>query len=154
MTGTRDDALVALGIAAADEGRASAHGTAVALDGAGLLILGPSGSGKSGTAASLMALGAGLVADDLVVLAAVEGGVALSAPATAPAAIELRGIGITPVSLAGPAPLRGVLWLGPSPARLPEPEKVSLLGHAVPIARHPAHSDLPAKAALWLRSLG
>lgn len=40
------------------------HASCVALDGRGLLILGPSGSGKSALALELMALGADLVADD------------------------------------------------------------------------------------------
>ena len=40
------------------------HATTIALDGAGLLILGPSGSGKSSLALQLMAAGAVLVADD------------------------------------------------------------------------------------------
>ena len=40
------------------------HATCVAVDGRGLLILGPSGSGKSALALQLIALGAQLVADD------------------------------------------------------------------------------------------
>ncbi len=44
------------------------HASCVAFGGAGVLILGPSGSGKSALALALMGLGAALVADDRVLL--------------------------------------------------------------------------------------
>ena len=46
------------------------HATTVALAGQGVLILGPSGSGKSGLALQLMAMGAELVADDRTIVTA------------------------------------------------------------------------------------
>ena len=151
-----DEGLAALGVRMASAGQASAHGTGVALGGRGLLILGPSGAGKSGTAAALVAQGARLVADDLVRLEAGPDGITMLPPRPsddAGAPIELRGIGLAWAPAAGPATLHGLLWLGPSRARLPAPEHVALLGHAVPIARHPAHRDLPGKVALWLAGL-
>ena len=45
---------------------AQIHASAVALDGRALLIVGPSGSGKSALALRMMAHGATLVSDDLV----------------------------------------------------------------------------------------
>ena len=44
------------------------HGTAVELDGEGVVICGPSGAGKSSVAASLLLRGAKLISDDLTVL--------------------------------------------------------------------------------------
>ena len=62
------------------------HASCVACDGAGVLILGASGAGKSGLALNLMALGAALVADDRVVLSR-EGDVVLAA-----CPLPLRGL--------------------------------------------------------------
>jgi HPr kinase/phosphorylase len=131
----------------------SIHGTAVALEGHGLLILGPSGSGKSGLAAGLIALGASLVADDRVDLRAEEGG-ALCAlrPAQGPATIELRGLGLISAPLADAVPLAAILLLEPSTARLPDPETLRLADREVPLLRHPAHPELAAKLILWLRA--
>lgn len=42
------------------------HASAVSIDGRGVVIMGRAGTGKSSLALTLMALGAGLVADDLV----------------------------------------------------------------------------------------
>ena len=44
------------------------HASAVAIEGRAVLITGPSGSGKSGLALDIIALGARLVADDGVIL--------------------------------------------------------------------------------------
>jgi HPr kinase/phosphorylase len=70
------------------------HASAVALGESGLLILGASGSGKSGLALRLMALGARLVADDRVSLARRGEALVASAPATIRGLIEARGVGI------------------------------------------------------------
>ena len=56
------------------------HGSAVALEGRGLLILGASGTGKSALALRMMAHGARLVADDRVVLARRGDALIASAP--------------------------------------------------------------------------
>ena len=42
------------------------HASCIAVHGRGVLILGPSGAGKSSLALQLMALGADLVADDMI----------------------------------------------------------------------------------------
>lgn len=133
------------------DGRVCVHATAVAFGGAGILILGPSGAGKSGTAAQLLAIGAELVADDLVIVSVGPDGLAVSAPAGAPAAMELHGFGVVVVPVRGPARLRAALWLGPTAARMPRPESLVILGTPVPLARHPTSVDLAAKVALWLR---
>lgn len=136
---------------ATGDGRYSVHGTAVALDaGTGLLILGPAGAGKSGLAAGLIALGARLVADDLVLVEPGPGAPRLQPPAGRPAAIELRGLGIVTLSAVPSAPLRAMLLLAPSSARLPEPEILAMPFGPVPLLRHPPHPDLAAKLLLYL----
>ena len=57
------------------------HATCVALDGAGVLLRGPSGSGKSDLALRLIDGGARLVADDQVALSAEAGRLVARAPA-------------------------------------------------------------------------
>ena len=130
--------------------RGTVHGTAVAMSGRGVLVLGASGTGKTGLAAQLMVMGGHLVSDDLVVL--IRDGETLKAarPDAGPAALELRGLGIVTVPTVGPVPLAGVLQLGPSSGRLPDAEVVTLLGCRLPLLRHPARYDTAAKLSLWL----
>ncbi|TVP73894.1 MAG: serine kinase [Rhodobacteraceae bacterium] len=74
------------------------HGSAVAFDTGedwvGVLILGPSGSGKSELALELIALGARLVADDQTEIYTHRAGLRLRAPARLRGLIELRGLGL------------------------------------------------------------
>ncbi len=66
------------------------HGSCVSRDGAGVLLLGPPGAGKSDLAMRLLARGFQLVADDQV---AIQDGIARPAPALA-GLLEVRGLGI------------------------------------------------------------
>ncbi|SDZ55885.1 hypothetical protein SAMN05444004_12144 [Jannaschia faecimaris] len=100
----------------------------------------------------MIALGAGLVADDLAVLNADGQNLMVEAPANAPAAMELRGLGIIPMALSGPANLVAFLYLGIGAARLPEPEMTKVCDRPVAVLRHPASPDLAAKLMLWLRA--
>lgn len=90
------------------------HASAVAAEGGALLILGPSGAGKSALALDLVALGAGLIADDLVALlcAGEEVVAAHPAPGATEALIEARGIGILRLPAAAARPVRLVVDLG------------------------------------------
>lgn len=70
------------------------HGTCVAVTGRGVLLRGPSGSGKSDLALRLIDRGGELVADDQVALTPERGAVVARAPAKLAGLIEVRGIGI------------------------------------------------------------
>lgn len=80
------------------------HATTVTIAGKGVLIEGPSGSGKSALALQLMAFGAALVADDSTLLQSRHGQLWATAPAGLPAAIEARGVGLLRTPLAPPTP--------------------------------------------------
>ncbi|MGS4945315.1 HPr kinase/phosphorylase [Meridianimarinicoccus sp. RP-17] len=110
------------------------HATTVAVAGRGLMIVGPSGSGKSALALTLMAFGAQLVADDRTRLwvTGQPARVWADAPPGLPALIEARGVGLLPAHRCGPVPLAAVADMGlHEPARLPEPRFADILGQNV-----------------------
>jgi HPr kinase/phosphorylase len=130
------------------------HATSVALGGEGILLRGPSGSGKSDLALRLIDEGARLVADDQTELERVGAGIEMRAPVTIAGRIEARGLGIVPVPSVAAAPLRLVVDLVAPAAveRLPEPEFCSLLGLSLPLLRlAPFAASATAKLRLALR---
>ena len=81
------------------------HATAVAINGAGVLLLGPSGSGKSDLALRLIDRGAVLISDDGVL---VDAGSPIPILRTAPniaGMIEMRGVGIVDMPFDDEVPL-------------------------------------------------
>ena len=108
------------------------HGTAVSIDGKGLLILGQSGSGKSQLALALITHGAKLISDDQVILINTESEIILSAPKSISGKIEARFIGILkmPVLI---APLYLVIDLDQKELdRLPEKKFVTYFDKKIP----------------------
>ena len=109
-------------------------GSAVAVDGQALLILGSTGSGKSALALALIARGARLVADDQVLLEDGEDAPRLGPPAAIAGLIEARGVGLIRLDHESGVPLALVADLDRRPAaRLPALEHATLRGHAVPL---------------------
>ncbi len=106
------------------------HASCVQLAGTGILLLGPSGSGKSDIALSLIDAGATLVADDQVRVECCEGRL-FAGPAQALAGLlEVRGMGILRLPCCARTPLGLAVELdaiGPWP-RLPEPTTYEVLG--------------------------
>lgn len=98
--------------------RHSVHASCVARDGAGVLIFGPSGSGKSLLALALIDMGFTLVADDRVVL---HGAVA-EAPEAIRGHIEVRGVGVLALAYTPKARIVLSVVLGARGPRLPEME--------------------------------
>jgi len=70
------------------------HGTCVDINGIGVLIIGPSGSGKSDLALRLLDDGARLVADDYLWIEASGAELVASVPETIAGMLEVRGLGI------------------------------------------------------------
>ncbi|MBU3030389.1 HPr kinase/phosphorylase [Paracoccus marinaquae] len=127
------------------------HGTTVTLAGRGVLILGPSGSGKSSLALQLMAAGAGLVADDRTDLSRVEDTVIASCPAPLRGRIEARGIGILAAAAEDPVPLALVVDLGRiEDHRLPPQREHDLLGIGLPLVFGPYRPHLYAALRQYL----
>jgi len=108
------------------------HASCVAFSGRGLLFLGASGSGKSGLALALMALGGDLVADDRVILSKTEKAIIATAPAPIDGLIEARGIGLLQARSCGPVPLACVVDLDQTETeRMPPYREIILLGQSV-----------------------
>lgn len=102
------------------------HGTGIVLAGKGVMLRGPSGSGKSLLALQLLdfyearGLKAVLVADDRLTLTATGGKVTMHAPQTIVGLIELRGRGIVRRPFVAKARLRLVVDLVETFERMPE----------------------------------
>ena len=93
------------------------HASCVARDGAGLLLLGPAGSGKSDLALRLLDRGFVLIADDRVDI--VDG--MASPPAELAGLLEVRGLGLLRLPHGAPARLALAVRLGAGAPRLPAP---------------------------------
>ena len=126
------------------------HGTCVDLSGSGVLLRGPSGSGKSDLALRLIDCGAVLVADDRVDLVVQDGSLTAAAPANLAGMIEVRGMGIMAVPSIPRSAIGLVIDLVHEDAleRMPEPMVCSLLGVDLPLIRLDARS---ASAAAKVR---
>jgi serine kinase of HPr protein (carbohydrate metabolism regulator) len=132
------------------------HGTSVAIDGAGVLLCGESGAGKSDLALRLIAEGARLVADDQTLLSGGNGRVVLRAPDAIRGKLEVRGLGIVEMEYAAEAPLVLVVDLVESPAveRLPEPRSCRYLDTEIALIHLASfEASAPAKVRLALRHL-
>jgi HPr kinase/phosphorylase len=136
--------------AAGEAVEANVHASAVAFPAPagqfGVLVLGTSGSGKSGLALRLMAFGAQLVSDDRVVLRRDRaGGLVAAAPASLRGLVEARGLGILRAPAGGPAPVSLAVDLDVAPTeRLPPRRKIVLLGCEIDLIRGRGISNLDA----------
>jgi len=132
------------------------HATAVAVGLKGVLLLGPSGSGKSDLALRLIDQGARLVADDQVVLSRNGARLMANAPPALAGKIEARGIGIVHLDGARlwrkmPMAMAVELVEPDRIERLPEPASREFLGVALPLIRlAPFENSAVAKLRLAL----
>lgn len=123
--------------------RENIHGTGLVLDGHGLVLRGPSGSGKSLLALLLLdawdsrGKPAKLVSDDRVEIAAEADGLTLHAPAAIEGLIELRGRGIVQRPFVRSAPLHLVVDLVEATDRMLEEDALTTELLGLPVARCP-----------------
>jgi|TARA_B100000315_G_scaffold148317_1_gene137170 serine kinase of HPr protein (carbohydrate metabolism regulator) len=130
------------------------HATAIAIEGQGVLIRGPSDSGKSDLALRLIDDGAQLVADDRVNVACVENYLSISAPDNLKGLIEVRGVGVVNIGAVDKAALKLIIDLKPGADidRLPEPREEILEGVAVQVLElNPFEASAVAKIKMALR---
>ena len=110
------------------------HATLVEYQDQGLMMMGPSGSGKSDLALRLIEKGGRLVADDQVLLRYQDKELRGCAPETLRGLLEVRGVGIVKLSYHESFPVHLVIDLKKelSYERLPESHAVILLGEKIP----------------------
>jgi HPr kinase/phosphorylase len=128
------------------------HATTVAVEGRGLLILGPSGSGKSALALMMMALGSVLVADDRTHVSREGGVLVASGPERLRGMIEARGVGLLAAEQARRATLALAVDLGQTETeRLPPERTIGLLDLALPLLHKVESAHFPAALLQYLR---
>ncbi|WP_371170328.1 HPr kinase/phosphorylase [Aliiroseovarius sp. 2305UL8-7] len=104
----------------------SFHATTVAVDDAAVMIMGPSGSGKSALALQLIGMGARLVADDHTRVNVRDGKAEVLAPKRLQGVIEARGIGLINVPWKPSATLQLVVDMGQVETdRLPPSQRIT-----------------------------
>ena len=119
------------------------HASCAALHGAGVLLMGPPGSGKSDLVLRLLRHGFDLVADDQV---EIDEGVARAPPALA-GLLEVRGLGLVHLPHVADARIALVVRMGRG-ERLPEPRT----WQGVPVVHiDPAAASAPDRVALALQ---
>jgi HPr kinase/phosphorylase len=130
--------------------RTTMHATAVAISGAGLLIFGKSGSGKSDLALRLIDRGATLISDDQVDIRRKRQVLLLSPPASLAGKLEIRSLGILERHHISGMELKLVINLKQHPDRFPMDRQVMLLlGIKVPSCSLDAMEMSAAIKAEW-----
>ena len=127
------------------------HATCVAHSGRAALIRGAAGRGKSGLALQLLALGAGLVADDRTRLWRAGAQVMADCPPTISGQIEARGMGILHLPPVGAQPLAIIVDMDiDETERLPPLRQEAILGVDLANVRKSAFPHFPAALLLYL----
>ena len=132
------------------------HATSVARGGRAVLLLGPSGSGKSDLALRLLDHGFSLVADDRTLLQLRGERLMASAPESIRGKIEVRGLGIVTLPFVSDVPVALAVELGGEIERFPfdARERVFLEVPVPLIAVDPVAASASAKVALALDHFG
>ncbi|MEP7316972.1 MAG: HPr kinase/phosphatase C-terminal domain-containing protein [Sphingomicrobium sp.] len=132
------------------------HATCVANDGRAVLLIGPTGSGKSDLALRLFDRGFGLVSDDQTMVRKEGARLIASAPLTIAGKIEVRGIGIVEIPALGDTPVALVVELTSDIQRMPDDSrKRTILGVEIPLfAVDAMTASASAKVALALEKMG
>jgi serine kinase of HPr protein (carbohydrate metabolism regulator) len=132
------------------------HASTVAIDGRAVLIVGPSGSGKSDLALRLIDQGFTLVSDDQTIVRREGDRLIASAPSQIAGKLEVRGIGIVDMPTRTDVPVAVVIELTSDIQRLPDDDRqLQLLGVQLPLFTIDAMTaSAPAKVAVALDRLG
>lgn len=128
------------------------HASCVSYQDKGVLILGPSGSGKSSLALRLIAMGAQLVADDQTILTPdLQGRLIATCPKPLSGMIEARGLGLLSAPCVPSAPVSLVIDMGtPETDRLPPHRKITLSGISLDLVLQSQNDHFPAAVLVYL----
>ncbi|MBD0864727.1 MAG: HPr kinase/phosphatase C-terminal domain-containing protein [Rhodobacteraceae bacterium] len=130
------------------------HAGCVAFSGRSLVITGASGTGKSALTLTLMAYGAGLVADDRVRLERVGSTITARAPDMISGLIEARFVGLLNAEPILSATVAAIVDLNQiEPDRLPPSRHTTVLGQSVPLF-HRAPDPIFAPALMQFLKAG
>ncbi len=132
----------------------SCHASSVEIEGRGVLLRGPSGSGKSDLALRLVDGGGTLISDDYTEIHLRDGVPYLKGPAEIAGKIEVRGLGLMPLLATGDIPLALVFDLMPYSQidRAPAADVAVFDGIEIPRrALDPFMASAPAIVRLALR---
>ena len=132
------------------------HASTVALDGRAVIIVGPSGSGKSDLTLRLLDRGFVLVSDDRTIVRKAGEKVVATAPDTIRGKLEIRGVGIVDIPSINDVPVALVVELTSDITRLPDNARERIiLGAGIPLISVDAMTASAAsKVALALDRLG
>lgn len=133
------------------------HASAVAIDGAAILLRGGSGAGKSDLALRLIEAGAVLIGDDYVELSRGSGQLLASPPDRLKGLLEVRGVGLLRFPFESGVPVALCLDLvGRNDVeRLPEEKETVIEGVSLPVlAFHAFEASAASKARLALSHFG
>ena len=132
------------------------YGTCISLDGAGVLLSGEPGAGKSDVALRLLQLGAKLVADDQVRVEVISRRLWVTPPDSIRGLLEVRGVGIVKVKAIDRTCLQLAINLVPREfvPRLPEIDHTTILGLSLPGYKlHAFDISTPEKIAVLVKAL-
>lgn len=120
-----------------------------------MMLMGPSGSGKSDLALRLIDRGATLLSDDVVLIETAGDNIMLRAAPRIKGQIEVRGVGICSVDYTETAPLRLIIDLNMRPERMPAEDLRTTMGDfLVPLCHlDPFQPSSAIKAEFALRSV-
>ena len=131
------------------------HVSSVAIGGRAVLIGGRSGAGKSDLALRLIDRGASLISDDYTFVRRVQGQALASAPERIAGKIEMRGVGIVEMAAVADVPVALYVDLSGEPVRLPEADRLTIAGIAIPSIALDGHQvSAPLKVEAALRRFG
>ena len=131
------------------------HASCVAVNGAGILITGPSGSGKSDLALRLIDRGAKLISDDYVELCRHDDQLLMEAPPQIAGKMEVRSLGIFDCEHVSNIPLILQVRLKPQIERFPmDSQTETIMTMSIPtITLNPAEASAPIKVEMALNRL-
>lgn len=132
------------------------HASCVALDGRAVLLMGPSGSGKSDLALRLIDRGFALVSDDQTLVGRQGDVLVATAPQTIAGKLEIRGIGIVELESIENVPVALIVDLTTDFDRLPDDHRErQVLGLSLPLITVDAMTaSAAAKVVIALDRLG